>query len=186
MADKSRYKLIWGVLILFGVLNLFLLFRNVNLHRQLNITKEKLLLKNVAVQMSDNIIRYTPINSQSISDSLRLIALFTDVGCGSCVKEEITYLHKWQKQFKNNLIVYYKGNAVNYLEGHGATFNYYTIKSADSLFSKNLPLNNPIVLVIDQNNIVQAVHTNDLSYPGSYDRRANFYKRISSLFETVK
>jgi len=170
------------VLIIFVGLNIWLLYGKVDLQQQVNTLQAKALQNKEDIAQMTEAVKFTGPN---LNKPLSLVAIFTDSGCTSCVVTEINYLSKWRKKFNGTLKVYYMGKSDEYLEQFGAEFPYKKIESANNLFSVSLPFGNPVVALVDKNGQVQAIHTNDLSRPGSDQRRANFYKRINSLFELI-
>ena len=184
MSMAKKYKILWCVLIVFVGLNVWLLYGKINLQQQVNTLQAQTLQKEGAVSMVAEPVHFT--GSGNITEKpVGLVALFTDYGCTSCVIAEIKYLNEWNKKFSNTLQVYYLGSSERYLEDFGAEFGYQTVESANNLFSVSLPIGNPIIVMIDENDNVQSIHTNDLTRPGSDRRRANFYKRVESLFTAV-
>lgn len=182
--NPQRYKVLWAVLIIFIGLNIWLLYGKVNLQQQVNRLQAVNLQKAGIVSMTAEPIKFLG-HELPAAKSFKMVAVFTDYGCGSCVISEIEYLNKWYQSYPNTLQVYYQGNTDDYLEGFDAEFEYQKIESANNLFNVAITFGNPVAAIVDVNNTVQALHTNDLIRPGSDRRRANFYNRVESLFESV-
>jgi hypothetical protein len=187
MSETKKYKLLWGVLILFAGLNIWLLYGKTSLQQQVNMLQAENLHKNGVLSQMTEPVRLTPADSELnySLNSIGLVVLFTSHGCKSCVVAEIEYLNRWHQKFDEHVQVYFLGHSKQYLEQFGAEFPFRKIDSANDLFNVSLPIGNPIAAVVDENNYVQAIHTNDLSRPGSKQRRANFYRRVESLFNAV-
>jgi|SRR5699024_2858284 len=182
MSINQKYKILWGVLILVAGLNVWLLYGKINLQQSLNRLQSQKIQK-AELSMISEAVRFTDTGS-FLGKPLQLVALFTDYGCTRCAVSEIGYLNKWHKQYQNMLKVYYLGSSKKYLKDLGAEFSYRTIDSANHLFSVAVPTGNPIAIV-DEYGMVHAIHTNDLTRPGSDRRRAHFYERVRSLFSAV-
>lgn len=180
----QRYYLLWGLIILFIGLNIWLLYGKISLQQQISRLQVEVVENGNEFSMINEPVEFSGSKTTS-PPPIRLVAIFTDYGCGSCVISEIKHLNKWQDKFDNTVQVYYDGETENYLEEFGAEFEYEKINSIQNLFSISLPIGNPIITLVDERNNVQSIHTNDLSRPGSDQRRINFYRRMESLFESV-
>jgi hypothetical protein len=179
----SNTKILLGLVIIFTGFNIWLMYDKINLQRQVNRLQVDIVENgNEFSVITEPVEFYGPEIS---STPVRLVAIFTDYGCGSCVVSEIEYLNKWQDKFNNTIQVYYEGETEKYLEEVGADFKYRKVNSAQELFSISLPIGNPIIALVDEGNNVHSIHTNDLSRPGSDRRRSNFYNRMQSLFESI-
>ncbi len=178
----DNHKVLWGILIVFVGLNIWLLYGKVDLQQQVNRLQANTLQKEEDIAQITEPVQFIGSDFQK---PFSLVAIFTDYGCTSCVVTEIEYLSKWRKKFNNTLQVYYIGKTDEYLEQFGAEFPYKKIDSASNLFTVSLPVGNPVVALVDKNGHVQSIHNNDLSRPGSDRRRANFYRRMNSLFQLV-
>lgn len=184
MSIVKKYKILWSVLIVILGLNVWLLYGKVNLQQRMDTLQAEILQKEGSVSRFSQPVTFTS-NYSFMNNPIGLVAIFTDYGCTSCVIAEIKYLNEWKQKFNNTLQVYYIGESEDYLEQFGAKFTYTKIETTGDLFSVPLPIGNPIVVMIDKNHNVHAIHTNDLSRPGSEQRRTNFYKRVNSLFIAV-
>jgi len=173
----------WFLLILMVGLNIWLLYGKYQLNIQLKTQKALNAHTQPQKSLADKPIRYT--RSFNTKYPFLLVAVFTDAGCNSCMINEIKFLNKWSKKQPQTLKVYYTGNIEEYLEGYGAKFSYSKIDFPDKLFNTPMIFGNPVVTVVDSNGVVQSIHTNNLSRPGSDLRRKNFYNRANSLFNAV-
>jgi hypothetical protein len=187
MSQKRKYSVLWDVLIIFMGLDIWLLYARTDLKQQVRSLQGVAIQKNGATSALAHAIRFTP--AQEVADDpkppLALVAVFTDYGCGHCAKAEIRHLNKWKKNFPGTLRVYYTGSSPKYLKNFGAKFSFKMIGSAKNLFPVSLPIGNPLVVLVDQNNDVQAIHTDNTSRPGSDQRRVAFYQRMQSLFTAI-
>lgn len=188
--DKKikNYKISGALLVIFIGLNVWLLYEKVNLQQENNLLQDRVLINEISVENKEELVQFNPPETGTQfpqQGTFGLIAIFTDKGCNPCVKEEIEYLNKLNDSFNNMVKVYYTGIIPEYLEGHGARFNYSNVKSPENYFNIKLPIDNPVSVLVDGNNTVQSIHINDLSKPGSYKRREIFYARINSIFETL-
>ena len=165
-------------------LNCWLLYGKYQMNRQVQTLKALNIHGNPQKSLADKYIQFTGLFDKI--NPLTLVAVFTDMGCNSCVIAEIKFLNEWSKKWPHTIQVYYEGSIKNYLEKYGADFSYQKVDYPERLFNTALVFGNPVVAVVDRNGIVQSLHTNDLSKPGSDQRRTNFYKRISSLFKLIK
>jgi hypothetical protein len=182
MSATKNHRVLWGMLIVFIGLNIWLLYGKANLQQQVNRLQAQALQKEEDIAQVTEPVEFTGSDFQK---PLRLVAVFTDYGCTSCVVTEIEYLSKWNKKYSNTLKAYYLGETAGYLEQFGAKFSYEKIESVNNLFTISLPVGNPVIALVDANGNVQSIHTNDLSRPGSDQRRENFYQRMNSLFQLV-
>lgn len=182
MSATKNHTVLWGMLILFIGLNIWLLYGKVDLQQQVNRLQAKNLQKEEDIAQMTEPVQFT---GSDVQKPMSLVAIFTDYGCTSCVVTEIEYLSKWQEKFDNTLQVYYLGQTDEYLEQFGAEFSYEKIESVNNLFTISVPVGNPVVALVDKNGHVQSIHTNDLSRPDSDERRSNFYRRMNSLFQLV-
>lgn len=188
MPKKNRKTVVvYTVLAVFVALDIWMLYGKVNLQQKVNSLQASLSQKGRLVSGNEKLVRYIPRKSEDppADKPVKLIALFTDYGCTHCVQAEISYLNKWDQNYRYTLTVYFQGTSKKYLKQFGAKFDFEKVQSINSLFNVSLPVGNPIVVVIDQNKNVQAIHTNDISRPGSDLRRANFYRKTKSLFHSV-
>jgi hypothetical protein len=163
-------------------MNIWLLYGKADLQQQVNRLQAQVLQKEEDISQITEPVKFT---GSHYTKPLSLVAIFTDYGCTSCVVSEIQQLNKWRQKFEGTLQVYYTGESENYLEQFEGQFPYEDIESVNGLFNVSLPVRNPIIAVVDKNGNVQTLHTNDLSRPGSDQRRINFYKRANSLFKVV-
>lgn len=188
MNEKTRKSIIlYIMLVIFVGLDIWMLYGKVNLQQKVNSLQASLSQTGRLVSDSEKLVRYIPSKSidPSADKPVQLIALFTDYGCTHCVQSEIVHLNKWKRNFRHTLAVYFQGSSKKYLKQFGAKFDSKKVQSINNLFNVSLPVGNPIVLVVDKNNNIQAIHTNDVSRPRSDLRRANFYRRTKSLFNSV-
>lgn len=186
MRETGKYRLLWGLVIILIGLNVWLLQGRIGLRQKVNRLHLEMVQKGGVLSKLSTTIRFT--GQKESSDSklpLRLVAVFTEYGCEHCTRAEIQYLNRWNKQFNHCIQVYLISNSNNFLRRFGASFPYQTISSTKNLFSVSLPIGNPLVVLVDANGDVQAIHTNNTNIPGSDIRRAAFYKRMKSLFQSV-
>lgn len=163
-------------------------YGKVNLQQKVNLLQAESIHEAGLFSVIAEPVRFIFFKSQAKTEPprpLTLIAVFTDYGCTSCVIAEIEYLNEWNKAYNNTLEVYYRGISKGYLEQFGAEFDYQEVAAEEKLFNVAMPVGNPIAVVVDENQYVQAIHTNDLSRLGSEQRRENFYRRVESLFRSV-
>jgi len=188
--NKKNRKIIvlYTVLVVFIALDIWLLYGKVRMQQKVSSLQANLSQKGRLGSGSKDLVRYVPLESAADppgNKPIRLIALFTDYGCIHCVQAEIGYLNKWDQNYPHTLTVYFKGASTKYLRQFGAKFNFRKVQSLQTLVNVSLPVGNPIVVAVDKNNNIQAIHTNDVSRPGSDLRRTNFYGRERSLFNSV-
>lgn len=183
----NKHTKLWGTLIILISLNIWLLYGKASLEQQVNRLEAQNMQKSGILSQMVDPVQFTPADTDLNfpTKSIGLVVLFSGSGCKSCVVAEIEYLNRWHQKFDGHVQVYFLGQSKQYLKQFGAEFPFKKIESASDLFNVSLPIGNPIAAVIDQNNYVQAIHTNDLSRPGSKQRRANFYQRAASLFNSV-
>jgi len=181
---STKFKIFWSVLIILVGLNIWLLYGKLNLQQEVNRLQVESLKKAGITSTTTEPINFSG-PELAVAKPLKMIAIFTDYGCGSCVISEIKHLNDWSRNYPNALQIFYQGATNNYLEEVGAEFEYQEVESARDLFNVTMPVGNPIAVIVDENNTAQILHTNDLSRLGSDRRRTNFYKQAESLFASV-
>jgi hypothetical protein len=188
MDTSKKHKMLWGLVLILIGLDVWQLFGRVNLEQQVSRMQVNTIQKDGLLSDFAQNIRYTPPEAVTANDSkrpLELIAVFTDYGCVHCAQAEIRHLNNWRKRFPGTIQVYFTGASRQYMKDFGAEFSFKKIKSTRNLFNISLPIGNPLIVLVDHNNEVQAVHTNNTSRPGSDQRRNVFYERMKSLFSAV-
>lgn len=187
MSKAIKYNLLWSLVVVLIGLDVWLLQGRTGLRQKVSHLQAEMIQKGSALSKLSTTIRFT--GHKKIANDpkppLRLVAVFTDYGCEHCARAEIRHLDWWNKRFQHTIQVYLISPAKNLLNSFGATFPYKTISSAKGLFSAPLPIGNPLVVLVDKNDDVQAVHTDNTNIPGSDRRRIAFYKRMTSLFQSV-
>ncbi len=170
------------VILLIVMLNLFLLYTNIQRQNRVNILTNQL---NVCEQQSIRSSQFydevqLPGNLINNKHTLSLITFFSEQGCSPCVVEEIRFLNDLYVKYQSFIDIYLTDGSDNYLNRLGAAFEYRTVEHVLDLVDLNV--DNPVSLLIDRNNTVQMVHKAETGNP---ETSRFFFERVRSLFEIV-
>ena len=108
-----------------------------------------------------------------------LIILFPDKGCIKCLTEDIQYVNRLKKLFKDHVTVYSFGSARVYLKKLGAEFNYINYNGHLTL---DRELDNPFAFVVDKYGVVHEEYKSQIN---DSDNRKKFYNNVASLLEAI-
>ncbi|MTI88597.1 MAG: hypothetical protein FH748_11570 [Balneolaceae bacterium] len=111
------------------------------------------------------------------------VVVMTDVGCSSCMVNEIRLLNKLYNDFPNKIDVYLHSNSDSYLEQYNNTFPVQVISNKENILDNGFEFTNPVGLIIDSNKLIQDIH---LAKPENPGNRNFYYKKIKSLFNSLK
>jgi len=176
MSKKIYYFLAIGFLVL------------LNIYLMVSIAVYQRKIENVKSLMSeDTLIKNN--NLHVVSDSLNftnkqfdLVAVFTHTGYILCARHETQQLSKLYHLKKDLPInIYFIGNKkTNYLNEFNLPYKFKIIKSEESLFNKNIYINNPSFFVIDKNGLVLLSYVSNPNFPS----RSNvFFEKAKSLLK---
>lgn len=169
------------------VLNLILIYNNIKNQFVINELQSQIIrLENSNFRISNsNIDNLLKLNLEKFSidnKKLMLLTLIKENVCGSCLKNEIKYLNDFNSEFRDHLKVYYEGYK-NTLTNLGAKFEIIEVANISDKFQ--IPayiIDNPASFVIDKNGYVISYHK---AIPGISESSAKFYRKVSSLFQSV-
>jgi len=171
-----------GVITILVAFNLVLLYLNTNLQNR---------IKNVELQANswgfektgDSVARLIHPQVQLPETGLSLIVLITDEGCITCMENEVRNLNDFHEKFRDRLKVYSFSRDTSYFEQFPVYFTLELIDPDRPVLDNEFDFNNPVALVTDNNGMVQTIQVAEVGKAG---KRNEFYKRMTSLFKSVK
>lgn len=181
--NRIKIHYVWALLLTTMILNGWLLYEKYQLNENITTLKALKIHKYGQKALIDEPLKFK--DSWNESNRIKIVAIFTDYGCTSCVDAEIQFLNYWIEQYPTTIQVYYSGSEKKYLEKFGAKFSYLEIDKPHKLFNESLIFGNPVLAVIDSNGMVLLLNTNDTTRPGSEQRRKIFFQKAKSIFESV-
>lgn len=170
------------IIITIILLNLFLLYTNIQRQNRINILTNQL---TACEQQSVRSSKYydqvhIPGNLVNNKNTLSLITLFSEQGYSPCVIEEIRLLNEIYFRYARLMDIYLLSDSGGYLANRGAMFHYEKLTSIPEL--QNIHVDNPVSFLVDRNNTIQLIHKAETGNP---EKSRMFFKRVESLFESV-
>ncbi len=163
-------------------LNIFILYTNIQRQNRVNILTGQLTAceqQSIRQTQTSTVIQI-PVNLINHENSLSLITFFTERGCSPCVIEEIELLNEMYSRYEQLIDIYLVNGSSGYLTQLGAAFKYRYIEEIPGFL--NIPIGNPVSLLVDRNNTIQLIHKTETGNP---EKSRIFFERVESLFESV-
>ncbi len=180
MVNKNIYY--FAILFLLSLLNLFLLYTNVERQNAINALNSQLIYYEDYVHRNE--AEFSIINEalQFPDKNLFLITLFTDRGCASCLNYEIPNAETFSSAFNDRHRVFLVSDDDIFLKHRGVGFAYSVFDTYDHILNTEFTFSGTAAFLVDGNGVIHDVYIAEI---GNQEKSDQFYSRMHSLFNSV-
>lgn len=170
------------VIVVLLVLNGFLLFKVSNYEQNIDIPERSLYeLENYGLQQFQDSARTIVINAYR-GEGVFAITFLNELGCLSCVQNDIESLNVIDKDIKDKLIIVGISRNKDYFKNLGLKLEYIHFNHLNDIYKEQIPIGNPFTIVLDKNFDYDFNLTNT-NKPHSKKLRMSYYDYLSSYFK---
>jgi len=179
MSKKEGVAII-GILV---GLNIWMLF-SVNAKNE-TIEELSILLEQQALNQSalDDLKSYRLVEEPMLEgvESYKLVIIFSDQGCQSCIEDEVAILNELDRTLPSSFNAYLLTNrAPTYLTRlFRAKFEYHLLDPETTLFEPEISVVEPVAVLIDSTGLVRRVHKAEI---GNKEKSIQFYDQMKHFF----
>jgi len=167
------------------VMNIFLLIKNNEMSGKAdNLNNKEIPKHNLLLSNNDELMN---VNSTDIGQDeffpLQLLVFFPQKYCSICIDVELPGLKEIAADYSKYLLVVDTGMEYNLASMIGPKVKSKRVDKLDLSFVDDIQkIENPLILVVDQNGVVQNYYQQDIR---NLHKTESFYKRTTSLLNSV-
>ena len=173
------------VILILVLLNLWLLYNNNHKNKVIEELGVKIGKAEWGYENTDNVLLYLSHEEvQTPSDEVNLVVFFSDQGCQSCIKDEVSFLNTFNEKSPHRFEAYLlTQKAPTYLSRmFDANFEYKVINPLLNVFDSDFEFVNPIAVLVDSTGLVHRIHKAEV---GNNRKSEEFYDQMREFFDTA-